>query len=131
VNEVIAAELGAGRLPTLEPGKGAIGIQDPCHLRHAQRIVDAPRAIVVAAGYTPVDVDPSGMCCGAAGIYSLFHPEMSGDLGRRKVAEVEATGTTVVASANPGCEMQLRRYLGAAVRVVHPVELYWEALLRE
>ena len=131
VTEVVADELAAGRLPALRPGKGAVAVQDPCHLRHAQRIVDQPRGILIAAGYTPVDVDPGGMCCGAAGVYSLLHPETSGELGRRKAAEVEATGTMVVASANPGCEMQLRRYLGAGVRVAHPVELYWEAMQRE
>ena len=131
VTEVVADELAAGRLPALRPGKGAVAVQDPCHLRHAQRIVDQPRAILIAAGYTPVDVDPGGMCCGAAGVYSLLHPETSDELGRRKAAEVEATGTTVVASANPGCEMQLRRHVGAGVRVAHPVELYWEAMQRE
>ena len=39
-----------------------------------------------------------------------------------------ATGTRLVASANPGCEMQLRSHLGSDYRVAHPVELYWEAL---
>jgi Fe-S oxidoreductase len=33
-----------------------------------------------------------------------------------------------VASANPGCEMQLRSHLPAHFRIAHPVELYWEAL---
>jgi glycolate oxidase iron-sulfur subunit len=131
VTEVVAAELAAGRLPVLQPGKGPVAVQDPCHLRHAQRIVEQPRAILIAAGYTPVDVDPGGMCCGAAGIYSVLYPETSDELGRRKAAEVEATGTTVVASANPGCEMQLRRHMDPAVRVAHPIELYWEALQRE
>lgn len=131
VTEVVAAELAAGRLPVLQPGKGAVAVQDPCHLRHAQRIVDQPRAILIAAGYTPIDVDPGGMCCGAAGVYSVLYPDTSDELGRRKAAEVEVTGTTVVASANPGCEMQLRRHMGSAVRVAHPIELYWEALQRE
>ena len=131
VTEVVADELAAGRLPVLRPGKGAVAVQDPCHLRHAQRIVDQPRAVLIAAGYTPVDVDPGGMCCGAAGVYSLLYPETSNELGRRKAAEVAETGTSLVASANPGCEMQLRRHLGSAVRVAHPVELYWEALEQE
>jgi glycolate oxidase iron-sulfur subunit len=129
--EVIADELAAGRLPVLRAGKGAVAVQDPCHLRHAQRIVDQPRAILVAAGYTPVEVDPGGMCCGAAGVYSLLYPETADELGRLKAAEVAAAGSALVASANPGCEMQLRRHVGSGVRVAHPVELYWEALQRE
>ena len=59
------------------------------------------------------------MCCGAAGVYSLLYPETSNELGRRKAAEVAETGTSLVASANPGCEMQLRRHLGSAVRVTN------------
>lgn len=81
-----------------------------------------------AAGYQPVDVDPAGLCCGAAGAYSVQYPDVSAELGRRKAAEVAATATTIVASANPGCEMQLRSQLGSTYVVLHPVELYWEAL---
>ena len=103
-------------------------MQDPCHLRHAQRIVQQPRVIVAAAGYEPVEIDEVGMCCGAAGLYSVMQPAASAELGQKKAEQVKASGSTLVASANPGCEMQLRGYLGGAYRVAHPVELYWEAL---
>lgn len=128
VTMVIAELIAEGALPRLETDRGPVAVQDPCHLRHAQRETEAPRTVLSAAGYTPVDVDPTGMCCGAAGIYSLVHPEASAELGRRKADEVEATGTTLVASANPGCEMQLRQHLDGFYRVAHPVELYLEAL---
>lgn len=128
VTMVVADLLAAGRLPTMRQGRGPVAVQDPCHLRHAQRETAAPRAILVAAGYEPVEVDPAGMCCGAAGIYSVVEPEASNELGRRKAAEVQTIGSTVVASSNPGCEMQLRRFLPGWYRVAHPVELYLEAL---
>jgi glycolate oxidase iron-sulfur subunit len=128
VTEVVAAAIADGRLPELDLPRGKVAMQDPCHLRHAQRIVAEPRSIVTAAGYEPVEIDEVGMCCGAAGMYSVLHPAASAELGRRKAAQVEGAGTTVVASANPGCEIQLRGHLGGAYRVAHPVELYWEAL---
>ena len=115
-----------GRLPTLEPGRGIVAIQDPCHHRHALRMTAEPRRILRAAGYEVRDVDPSGMCCGAAGIYSLLRPETAGELGGRKAVQVAATGTALVASANPGCEIQLRSHLPKEVRVAHPLEIYWE-----
>lgn len=127
VTMVVAELIASGSLPTLARGRGPVAVQDPCHLRHAQRETAAPRTVVSAAGYTPVEVDPAGMCCGAAGIYSLRHPEASAELGRRKAAEVGATGSTLVASANPGCEMQLRQYLDDWYHVSHPIELYNEA----
>ncbi len=68
------------------------------------------------------------LCCGAAGLYTLLRPETSVELGTRKADRVRSTGATLVASANPGCEMQLRSHLDDRYRVAHPVELYWEAL---
>lgn len=129
--EVVAGAIEAGWLPRLDSNGVPVAVQDPCHLRHAQRITRQPRMIVAAAGYTPVEIDPDGLCCGAAGLYSLLHPETSAELGRRKAAQVVASAAPIVASANPGCEMQLRAAVGRDVRVVHPVELYWEALSRQ
>jgi glycolate oxidase iron-sulfur subunit len=128
VTELVASLIASGHLPTLPEGKGSVAIQDPCHLRHAQRIVAAPRDIVRAAGYTPVEIDPDGLCCGAAGVYSVLQPGFSAQLGARKAEQVKGAATELVASANPGCEMQLRAFLGADHRVVHPIELYWQAI---
>ena len=128
VTELVASLLDDGRLPRAADGQGRVAVQDPCHLRHAQRIVEQPRAVVRAAGYQPVDVDEQGLCCGAAGAYGATHPETSDELGRRKADEVLATGASVVASANPGCDMQLRSKLDGRIRVAHPIELYWDAI---
>ncbi len=128
ITVVIADAIAAGRLPTLPPRNQEVAIQDPCHLRHAQRIINEPRAIVRAAGYVPVEIDPDGMCCGAAGIYVLTNPETSDELGNKKADQVRASGATLVASANPGCEMQLRTNLGTAYEVKHPIEIYADAL---
>lgn len=130
VTELVASLIGDGRLPLVEAALGPVAVQDPCHLRHAQRIVREPRVILEAAGYEPVEIDVDGLCCGAAGIYSALQPEASQSLGRMKADQVRASTSTVVSSANPGCEMQLRAHLGAGYRVAHPVELYAEALAR-
>jgi glycolate oxidase iron-sulfur subunit len=127
LTEVIAGAIDGGRLPRMTLDRGSVVVQDPCHLRHAQRIVEAPRTILRAAGYRPVDL-PDDQCCGAAGLYSLLRPETSQILGAGKADQVRATGSTLVASANPGCEMQLRSHLDDWYRVSHPVEMYWAAL---
>ena len=127
VTEVIATAIGEGRLPELSIDRGAVAVQDPCHLRHAQRIVEEPRIILRAAGYDPVDL-ADDQCCGAAGLYSMLRPETSHELGENKAAQVRMVGSTVLASANPGCEIQMRAHLESWYRVAHPVELYWEAL---
>lgn len=126
ITELIAEAIEEGRLPRLARPRGRVALQHPCHLRNAQRITDQPRLILTAAGYEPTDLDP--MCCGAAGFYSILRPDTSARLGRDKVEEILRIGTQVVASANPGCEMQMRSHLGTGYRVLHPVELYRQAL---
>lgn len=128
VTELVAELIESGRLPVISGDRGSVAVQDPCHLRHAQRITTAPRAILRAAGHTPTEIDPDGLCCGAAGIYSVLHPDTSHELGMKKAEQVMSTGAPIVASANPGCEMQLRSHLDGKIAVAHPVELYWQAL---
>ena len=128
VTEVVAEAITAGRLPRLPANGRAVAVQDPCHLRHAQRIIDPPRLILEAAGFRVVEIDPDGLCCGAGGAWSLFWPAESAELGDRKAAQIQSTGLQLVASANPGCEIQLRAHLPHGTRVAHPVELYAEAL---
>lgn len=128
VTQLVSEAIEEGRLPRLAGAGERVAVQDPCHLRHAQRVVDEPRRVVRAAGYDPVDVDEVGMCCGAAGVYSVMRPKTSAELGTAKAEQVRATGARIVASANPGCEIQLRAHLGDEYRIAHPVELYAEAL---
>jgi len=72
-------------------------------------------------------------CCGGAGIYNLQHPELSGDILRRKLDAIESSGVELVATGNPGCIMQIGAGLlldGRQIDAVHPVELLdWSYLL--
>lgn len=116
----------AARLADLPEGAdlGVVAVQDPCHLRHVQRAEQAVRT-VLARYATLVELDDDGLCCGAGGSYSLLQPELSGQARDRKVAAVERTGAPVVASANPGCILQLS---GPTVEVVHPLTLLDRAI---
>ncbi len=128
ITVLVATAIQEGKLPTVPPGRGRMGIQDPCHLRHAQRVTAEPRLIVRAAGYEPVEIDPAGMCCGAAGLYTLLHPETSWELGNQKADQIRSSGVSQVASANPGCEIQMRSAVGDDVAIAHPIEWYLRAL---
>lgn len=111
--------------------------QEPCHLVHAQRISAAPRALMSAIpGLRLVEMAESSLCCGSAGTYSVTQPEMSGRLLDRKLGNALATGAQVIATANPGCMLQLRAGLrrkggsAATVQVRHVVELLDESYRR-
>ena len=72
-------------------------------------------------------------CCGGAGIYGMTHPELGEQIGSDKVSAVIDTGADVVATANPGCIMQIGAGLmlrGSQIRALHPVELLDESYER-
>jgi len=131
VTEVVAEAIEEGYLPVSTTERGPITVQDPCHLRHAQRITEQPRMILRAAGYDIVDLDDQGLCCGAAGAWGALNPAASRELGERKANLIRSAGSALVASANVGCEMQLRSHLDAGYQVAHPVEIYWRALTED
>jgi glycolate oxidase iron-sulfur subunit len=130
IDDLVAELISKGELPILEPTGVRVAIQDPCHLEHGQKVHATVDVIVDAAGYAPVPIDRGGLCCGAAGLYQIAHKDVSEELGRAKAATVANTDASIVVSANAGCEMQMRRYLGSEHRVMHPIELYAEALQR-
>lgn len=113
------------------PGAGAgvdvVAYHDACHALRAQHVRAQPREVLrTIPGLELVEIENGDRCCGAAGMYNVLQPEMADDLRRLITAGVAATGASVVASANPGCVMQLAAGLasaGVAVDVVHPVEL--------
>ena len=112
-----------------------VTMQDPCHLAHAQRIMDAPRRVlrsIPALQFT--EMAESSLCCGSAGFYSLIQQDMSRRLQRRKIGNALDTGAEVIASANPGCMAQLTQGLrdaGSTTRVMHVVEILDAAYRRE
>ena len=112
------------RLPAGRHLPFRIAIQDPCHLRHVQRAHQHVRTVL--APYAELaELDDEGLCCGAGGAYAQVHPDMAGELRERKLAAIRRTGATVVASANPGCLIQLQ---GAGFDVRHPFELVARAI---
>ena len=109
------------------PQRTVVAYHDACHALRSQGIHRQPRQLLGAIGNLELAEIPNGdRCCGAAGIYNVTEPEMSGRLMREKAEAVVSTGATVVASANPGCTMQILagvRETGASIDVVHPIEL--------
>lgn len=108
-------------LPGWNPPR--VAVQDPCHLRHVQRIT-APVRTVMQRYADLVELPDEGRCCGAGGAYSALQPVLAGEIRAQKVAVIDSVSAELVASANPGCSMWLA---GAGVRVRHPVEIVAEA----
>jgi glycolate oxidase iron-sulfur subunit len=125
IQEFLADHVDA--LPSVEPLDLRVAIQDPCHLRHVQRVHEATRTVLAPFVRELVELDDAGLCCGAGGAYSMFQPELAGEIRDRKVAAIDRAAPDLVASANPGCSMHLGT-VGVPTR--HPMSIVHDALTR-
>jgi glycolate oxidase iron-sulfur subunit len=128
----VTALLAEGALPEpLHSVPHRLTYHDACHLAHAQGVRDAPRALLRRVPLADfVELPEADHCCGSAGTYNLTEPVMGRRLMLRKARHVLGTGASIVAAANPGCVVQIRAglaYLGATIRVCHPVDVLAEA----
>ncbi len=111
-----------------------IAYDAPCHLHHAQGVVDAPLAVLRAIPELDVSL-PEGheRCCGSAGLYSLDRPALARQILDDKMASILAHQPDAIVTGNPGCLMQLGAGSFAAghrIPTVHPVELLDESYRR-
>ncbi len=116
-----------GRLPL------RVTYQDSCHLAHGQGIREAPRALLCAIpGVELVEMPLAEQCCGSAGVYNVTQTKTSLELLALKMDAIRETGAQVIATANPGCILQLRAGTaihGTSQEVLHVVELLDRALV--
>lgn len=108
---------------------------EACHLCHGQKITTQPRKILKALpGFEFVELAESTWCCGSAGVYNLLQPQSAEWLLERKMSHIAQSGATVIATANPGCLIQLQK--GCAeknlhLRIIHPISLLAQAYRAE
>jgi glycolate dehydrogenase iron-sulfur subunit len=113
----------------------SVTYHEACHLCHGQKITRQPREILSAIpGLQLIELPESMWCCGSAGVYNITQPEMAAKLQERKVRHIAETGASTVATANPGCLLQLEsglRKFSQQVAVRHPISLLAEAYRSE
>jgi glycolate oxidase iron-sulfur subunit len=113
--------------PNLGRVDAVVTYQDSCHLAHGQRIRKSPRQLLAAIpGVTFVEMSGPDICCGSAGVYNVVQNEMAMQVLASKMKSVNATRAGIIATANPGCLLQLQagvRLHGSSQRVMHVVEL--------
>ncbi len=100
---------------------------DACHQLHGQGLQAQPRRLLGHIPHVRIrEATEAGVCCGSAGIYNLVQPEVAGELGRIKAADLAGTGAELAVSANVGCTLQIRQALettGRPLPVLHPLQL--------
>ncbi|HYH51843.1 MAG TPA: heterodisulfide reductase-related iron-sulfur binding cluster [Acidimicrobiia bacterium] len=121
VTEVLAE--GEPRAPR-HPVTMTVAYHDACHLAHAQKVRAEPRTVLgTVPGLTVLEPAEWEICCGSAGLYNMLEPEPAAELGRRKVANLTATGAQAVVAGNPGCTLQIIAHSDGQLSVYHPIEI--------
>ena len=123
------------KIPKSNGSETNVTYHESCHLCHGQGITKQPRALLRAIpGVSLTELPEANWCCGSAGVYNITQPEMADQLLRRKVGHIKSTKSEVVATANPGCLLQVQNGCdreGLDIRVAHPVSLLAEAYRNE
>lgn len=119
-------------LPPLRPLRRTVTYHEACHLVHSQQISAQPRKLIQSIpGVEFVELPEATWCCGSAGVYNVVRFRDSMKLLERKINNLVSTGVDCVATANPGCHLQMQygtRKFGLKIDVVHPVQLVRKAL---
>jgi glycolate oxidase iron-sulfur subunit len=105
---------------------------EPCHLSRYQKLRTQPRQLLKAIkGLEFRELAEADWCCGGAGTYAIKHPKLSQEILNRKLRNLQATGAGILATACPGCMMQLSFGVKKAklpVQVMHISELLVKSL---
>jgi len=96
------------------PIRARVAYHDACHLAHGQQVRSQPRSVLrTIPGLEVVDIPEAAICCGSAGIYNIVMPHPASELGDRKATNIRSVKPDVVATANPGCLLQIGKHLAA------------------
>ena len=109
--------------------------QDSCHLSNAQRITAAPRQLLRSIpGVEFVELPNASKCCGAGGTYTITEREFSMRVLDAKMRAARLTDADIIATANPGCLMQLQygaQREGLPIKALYITDLLDEAYRME
>jgi glycolate oxidase iron-sulfur subunit len=105
-----------------QPIKGiSVAYHSACSMQHGQKITMAPKLLLKAAGFTVCDPAEGHLCCGSAGTYNIMQPAISAELRVRKVRNLDATRSDIIATGNIGCITQIAG--GTTTPILHTIEL--------
>ena len=111
-----------------------ITYHDPCRLGRDCGVYEAPREIIGAVKGIEfremAKAKAESFCCGAGGGVKFSNNNLSMDLGRERIRQARETGSSVIVSSCPWCEVNLKDSLGDSddIRVIDIVDLVAENL---
>lgn len=88
---------------------GPLTYHPTCHLHRGLGIDRQPKALLAnVRGADIIELPAAEDCCGFGGIFSIEHPELSAEMLKRKVANLEKTESPTLVVADAGCLMHIQ-----------------------
>jgi L-lactate dehydrogenase complex protein LldE len=128
LSQYLVTEL--GWRPPAPATRAEVSYHDSCHMLRELRLHDEPRALLAAVADVR-ELPRADRCCGFGGTFSVRYPDVSTAMADDKLASAATIAATTLASADPGCVMQIEgraARTGAGLRVVHLATVLAEAL---
>jgi len=111
----------------LRPLDQRVTIHTPCSMKNVLKDASAPRLLLQQIpGLEISELPENGLCCGAAGLYLLTHPDSADQLRANKISSLQRSRAEILITSNTGCALHLAagvREAGMEVEVMHPMEL--------
>ena len=98
-----------------------------CHLFREMGIDRQPRLLLTnVRDLEFVELAETTDCCGFGGVFSVEHPEISTEMMKRKIANIENSGASFVVTCDAGCMMNINgglHRMGKPQRAVHIAQI--------
>ena len=106
---------------------GTVAYHDSCSSLREIGVRDQPRALLTQiAGVTVVEVPNGEACCGFGGTFAVKYGDISGEIVRKKAANVAETGAGTLVAGDLGCLFNIAGKLkrdGSTIAVRHVAEI--------
>ena len=123
--EFLVDVLGITDLGARFPGKATY--HSSCHLLRELGVDRQPRALLAKVrGLELIELPHPEECCGFGGVFSVEHPEISAEMLKRKIGNIESTEAPIAIVCDTGCLMHIGGGLhrqGKSQRVMHIAEV--------
>jgi L-lactate dehydrogenase complex protein LldE len=123
--EYLVDQLGIADVGACFPSK--VTYHSSCHLFREMGIDRQPRLLLKnVRDLELVELPETTDCCGFGGVFSIEQPEISAEMMKRKIANVESTGAPLVVSCDAGCMTNINgglHRMGKTQRAIHIAEI--------
>lgn len=100
---------------------------DSCSSLREMQVKQQPRILLASVeGLNFVEMAETETCCGFGGTFCIKYPDLSTRLVSDKVANIQATGATVLLAGDMGCLLNIAgrlKRLGSTIKTYHVAEV--------